>query len=82
VKHPIKEGIEERQKEAADLATLKEKSLEQVAPEDDPNPMVGESLGQKPDLRPQIEGDCLILDIFRSNIARRVRSARPQSLAI
>jgi len=66
VKHPVKEGVEEQQKEAADLAAHKEKSPEQVAPEDDPNPMVGESLGQKPDLHPRIEGDCLILDVFRS----------------
>ena len=28
--------------------------------------MVGELLGQTPDLRPRIEGNCLILDIFRS----------------
>src|SRR5712671_5113272 len=52
VKHPVKEGIEERQKEAADLAAHKEKSLEQVAPEDDPNPTVGVTgiQGRKPRL--------------------------------
>ena len=60
-KHPIAEVTEPRHQEAADLAVHKEVASEpptEQPPEDLlVDPTVNASLGQLPNLRPQIEGD-------------------------
>jgi len=69
-KHPVVEAIEERQREAAELVAHKESTHEQPSDEhtvhvpqsnDQVDPMIRESLGQLPNLRPQVEGDHSIL---------------------
>ena len=60
-KHPIAEATEPRHQEAADLAAHKEVASEpptEQTPEDLlVDPTVNTSLGQLPNLHPQVEGD-------------------------
>ena len=70
-KHPVIEAVEARQREAADLVAHGEPNVapppaDQPAPlAGNPNPTVGESLGEFPDLRPRVEGDLSILSDIR-----------------
>ena len=61
-KHPVIEGIEARQREAAELAANEARSDDAPsigpAPQmDHQDPTIGDSLGHLPDLRPRMEGD-------------------------
>jgi len=69
-KCPIVKALEERQREAAELIAHKESTQEQpsyectehaLTADDLIDPMVSESLGQLPNLRPRVEGDHSIL---------------------
>ena len=70
-KHPVIEAVEARQREAADLVAHGEPNVapppaDQLAPlAGNPDPTVGESLGEFPDLRPRVEGDLSILSDIR-----------------
>ena len=66
-KHPLTEGVEARQREAAELAVNKETSQELTAPDktDHEDPTVHQSIRPVPDLHPQIEGDRTILREIR-----------------
>jgi RNase H-like domain found in reverse transcriptase/Reverse transcriptase (RNA-dependent DNA polymerase)/Integrase zinc binding domain len=65
-KHHVAKGIETRQREAAELVANKESSQEppihqRMLLQDQADPTISESLGQLPDLRSRVEGDCSIL---------------------
>jgi len=69
-KRPVVKTIEERQQEAAELVAHKESTQEQPSDEhtvhalrsnDQVDPMIRESLGQLPNLCPQVKGDHSIL---------------------
>jgi hypothetical protein len=44
--------------------------LLRALPENNPDPMIAESLGQLPDLCPRLEGDCSVLDDIRSGYTK------------
>jgi len=74
IKCPIAEAVETRQQEAAELAAHKENMQEpptvtQTLPDDQSDLMISESLGHFPDLRPQVEGDCTILEDIKKGYA-------------
>jgi hypothetical protein len=67
--------MEARQREASELAANKEVGhkppiLQQVLPEKQTNPTIFESMGQLPDLRPQLEGDQSLLKDIKTGYTK------------
>ena len=79
IKRPVTEATEPRQQEAAELAAHKESEPgppanerinERALPEQQVDPMVVESLGHLPNLRPRVEGDRSILTEIKKGYAK------------
>ena len=77
IKRPVAEAVEARQREAAELVAHKENSPEPPAAtpsrlqkDAQHDPTIGESLSHHPDLCPQVEGDCSILEDIKKGYAK------------